>query len=138
MRKLVAVCFAALAGILVIKQPSVAEETFCYGCDENGKCGAAVAAGGDTGCQTSWLCVEGRCSSLCSPEGEICGIPEAISMSGQIVIASGPDAERLRADGEETEHPGVYRRACDRALVVIDSERHMLTSQMEIAQIDLE
>lgn len=71
-------------------------------------------------CVFSGICYEGVCSDYCGPSGGACGGPEAVTMSGQVVISV--QTEEIRAHLAEgtwrLDPAGALRRTCDDAIIV--------------------
>lgn len=113
------IAMALAFGLLLVPSGAEAQDgdgEYCYDC-EGGVCDETDGWGGESGCQTVHVCHEGWCDSSCGPDGEVCG-PAAVAMSGQVVLSLGAEVQGLTFDEEE----GVYRRACDGAVVMLSDD----------------
>jgi hypothetical protein len=104
---------AAALGIVFAPPSNAAAQLHCYYCEDNVCTSTTENWGAIDGCGGGWQCHEGSCWLLCYPQGEVCG-PQALTMSGQVVLPVNSDDSLLEYDIEAE----VYRRVCDRAIVV--------------------
>lgn len=114
---------AALFAASLTTTPAAAQD--CLGCDAINQC-VWMDYGDNDGCSYEWICLDDWCNLYCLlAGGGMCEPdPEAVAMTGQVVLSIDPgSAEGMKLLAELTMDAaaGLFRQSCSGAIVRVES-----------------